>query len=137
MPFLGLFVAGLLGWALYTGRIRPAQLLPILLALGGAFIALRGQWIFGLLALGAGVAWYRGMTWRLFGSRAKQTDEYALSAARWLLGVSAQDDADRIRARHRQLISDNHPDRGGNDERARELNQARDLLLNDLANKSK
>lgn len=137
MPFLGLLVAGLLGWALYTGRIKPAQLLPILLALGGVFIALRGQWIIGLLAVGAGVTWYRGMIWRLFGTRAKQTDEYALSAARWLLGVSAQDDAERIRARHRQLIADNHPDRGGSDERARELNQARDLLLDDLARKSK
>jgi curved DNA-binding protein CbpA len=34
------------------------------------------------------------------------------------------------------LIAQNHPDRGGSDERASELNKARDLLLDDLARKS-
>jgi DnaJ homolog subfamily C member 19 len=54
-----------------------------------------------------------------------------------LLGVSAHDDAERIRARHRTLISENHPDRGGSEERATELNQSRDLLLDALERKSR
>jgi hypothetical protein len=136
MPFLGILVAALVGYALWSGKIRLAQLPPILLALGGAFIALRGGWIFGVAAIAVGVTWYRGLTWRMFGTRSEQTDEFALSKARWLLGVSANDGEDRIRGRHRQLISENHPDRGGSEERAAELNKARDLLLDDLARKS-
>jgi hypothetical protein len=136
MTILALMIAALVGYAMYSGKIRPAQLPPILLALGGAFIALRGGWILGIAAMAVGVSWYRGLTWRMFGTRSTQTDEYGLSAARWLLGVSPHDDAERIRARHRELISQNHPDRGGNEARAAELNEARDLLLNDLARKS-
>jgi hypothetical protein len=133
---LALLVAAALAYAVWSKKIALAQLPPILLALGGAFIALRGGWILGIAAIAVGVSWYRGLTWRMFGTRTEQTDEFALSKARWLLGVSANDDADRIRTRHRQLIGENHPDRGGSEDRAAELNKARDLLLDDLARKS-
>jgi hypothetical protein len=133
---LALLVVAALGYAVWSKKLTLAQLPPILLALGGAFIALRGNWIIGIAAIGIGLTWYRGLTWRMFGTRANQTDEFALGKARWLLGVSANDDADRIRSRHRQLISENHPDRGGSEDRAAELNKARDLLLDDLARKS-
>jgi hypothetical protein len=136
MGVLALLVAAALGYAIWSKKLTLAQLPPILLALGGAFIALRGNWILGIAAIGIGITWYRGLTWRLFGTRTEQTDEFALGKARWLLGVSANDDVERIRARHRQLISENHPDRGGSEERAAELNKARDLLLDDLAKKS-
>jgi hypothetical protein len=99
-------------------------------------ITIRGGWLLGIPAILIGVSWYRGQTWRMFGSRADQTDEFALSKARWLLGVSAHEDSDRIRMRHRQLMAENHPDRGGSDARAAELNEARDILLADLATKS-
>ncbi len=56
-------------------------------------------------------------------------------AARFLLGVSRFDNAERIRERHRTLIAQNHPDAGGSDERAAALNKARDILLDDLNNK--
>lgn len=133
---LALLIAAAIGYALYSGKLRLVQLPPILLAIGGAMIAMRGSLLLGVAAIAVGVTWYRGMTWRMFGTRAIQTDEYALSAARWLLGVSANDGEDRIRARHRQLISENHPDRGGSEERAAELNKARDLLLDDLNRKA-
>jgi hypothetical protein len=137
MAFLALLLFAALGYALWSGKIRLAQLPPILLTLGGAMIAIRGGWMIGVPAMIAGVTWYRGLTWRLFGTKAVQTDEFDLSKARWLLGVSALDDAERIRARHRQLISQNHPDTGGSEERAMELNKARDVLLDDLARKSR
>jgi hypothetical protein len=137
MAFLALLLFAALGYALWSGKIRLAQLPPILLTLGGAMIAIRGGWIIGVPAMIAGVTWYRGLTWRLFGTKAVQTDEFDLSTARWLLGVSALDDAERIRARHRQLIAQNHPDTGGSEERAMELNKARDVLLDDLARKSR
>jgi curved DNA-binding protein CbpA len=49
--------------------------------------------------------------------------------------VSRFDTAERIRERHRALISQNHPDAGGSDAHAAALNKARDLLLDDLNNK--
>ena len=136
MPFLALLVVAALGYAVWSGKIKLAQLPPILLTLGGAMIALRGGWMIGVPAMIAGVTWYRGMTWRMFGTKAVQTDEFDLSKARWLLGVTAQDDAERIRARYRHLITQNHPDTGGSEDRFMELNKARDVLLNDLAKKS-
>lgn len=136
MPFLAFLIAAALGYALWSRKIRLTQLLPILLTLGGAMIALRGGWMIGIPAMLAGVAWYRGMTWRMFGLKSAQIDEFDLSKARWLLGVTAQDDAERIRARYRHLIAQSHPDTGGSEDRAVELNKARDVLLDDLAKKS-
>ena len=51
------------------------------------------------------------------------------AAARRLLGVDRKADAATIRAAHRRLMADAHPDRGGSAEHARALNAARDLLL--------
>lgn len=135
MPVIAALVAGLIGWALWSGRIRAQQLPPILLGLGGAFLAVRGNLLIGIGAVVVAVTWYRGLTWRLFGTRAKQSDQYAIDKARFLLGVSRFDDAERIKARHRTLIAQNHPDTGGSDERASELNKARDLLLHELDTK--
>lgn len=49
--------------------------------------------------------------------------------ARRLLGVDARADAAEIRAAHRRLMAEIHPDRGGSAEGARRANEARDLLL--------
>ena len=40
---------------LWSGKVRLAQLPPLLLALGGAMIALRGGWIFGVPAMALGL----------------------------------------------------------------------------------
>jgi|GEM_PF-997433 len=52
-----------------------------------------------------------------------------LDDARKLLGVSANADAETIRAAHRRIIARVHPDAGGTEELARRTNLARDLLL--------
>jgi hypothetical protein len=135
MLLLLVLAAAAIGWGLWSGRLKPPQLLPIALVVAGAVLTLRGAWILGLPAIGVGVAWYRGMTWRLFGLRTIQSSEYELAAARWLLGVSANDDADRIKARHKELVTKSEPNRGDGDERKRKLNEARDLLLDDLKRK--
>ena len=46
-----------------------------------------------------------------------------------VLGVAPDADADTVRAAHRRLVSEIHPDRGGSTERTRRVNAARDLLL--------
>lgn len=133
MPVLLALIAGVIGWGLWTRRITTAQLPPVLLGLAGVFLLLRGAPIIGIVAIVIAAPWYRGISWRLFGKRTTQSPEYHLSAARWTLGVTALDDAATIRARHRQLIAENHPDTGGSSERAKQLNEARDILLNHIA----
>ena len=132
MTFLAILAFLALGWAVWKGKLQKQQLLPILLGLAGAFLAARGSLWIGLPAIGVAVLWYRGLSLRLFGSRAKQDNASDIDAARFLLGVSRFDDAERIRERHRALIAQNHPDTGGSAERAAALNKARDLLLDDL-----
>ncbi len=68
------------------------------------------------------------VAWLLFRPR-RTPAERALIEARAVLGVGLKADADAIRAAHRRLLADAHPDRGGSPELARRLNEARDLLL--------
>jgi hypothetical protein len=134
IPFLLLVAAGV-GWGLWSGKLMLKQLPPLALVIAGAVLSLRGAWLLGLPAIGVGVFWFRGMTLRLSKLRQIPSSEYELAAARWLLGVSANDDAEKIRARHKELVSKNDPARGDGDERKRKLNEARDLLLDDLKRK--
>ncbi len=134
MAFLGLLIIAALAWAVWKKKLQSQQLPPILLGIGGAFLAARGSFLFGIGAIVIAAAWYRGMTWRL-GEGVKDIDAADLDAARVLLGVSRFDTAERIRERHRALIAQSHPDAGGSDARAAALNKARDLLLDDLNNK--
>lgn len=136
MPIALALIVAAIGWAVWTKRLTIAELPPVILGVAGAALALRGNVIIGVAALAIAAAWFRGLSWRLFGLRSKQSNQFHIDGARWLLGVSANDDAERIRLRHRLLISENHPDRGGNDERAKELNEARDILLNEIAKKT-
>lgn len=135
MAFLGLLFIAALAWAVWTKRLQSQQLPPLLLGIGGAFLAARGSFLLGLGAIAIAAAWYRGMTWRLLAKSGKDNDASTLDAARVLLGVSRFDTAERIRERHRTLISQNHPDAGGSDAQAAALNKARDLLLDDLNDK--
>jgi hypothetical protein len=135
MPIILALIAAALGWAMWKGKLRVQQLPPILLGLAGAFLAARGSLLIGVAAIGIAITWYRGLTWRLFGTRAKQSDQYAIDKARFMLGVSRFDDAEYINERHAALMAKNLPETGGSKERAKELNDARDLLLRDLQNR--
>lgn len=135
MTVLAILVFLALGWAVWKGKLQKQQLLPVLLGLSGAFLASRGSLLIGVGAILIAAAWYYGLTLRLFGSGPKHGTRSDIDDARFLLGVSRFDNAERIRERHRTLIAQNHPDTGGCAERAAELNKARDLLLDDLHNK--
>jgi hypothetical protein len=137
MAVLVALIIAALGWAVWKRKLVPAQLPPIALGIAGAFLAARGNLLFGLGAIAVAVTWYRGMSWRLFGTRAKQSDQYAIDKARFMLGVSRFDDADYIKERHASLVAKNTAETGGSEERARELNAARDLLLRDVAERAR
>jgi hypothetical protein len=128
MTVLAILVFLALGWAVWKGKLQKQQLLPVLLGLSGAFLASRGSLLIGVGAIVIAAAWYYGLTLRLFGSGPKHGTRSDIDDARFLLGVSRFDNAERIRERHRTLIAHNHPDTGGSAEHAAELNKARDLL---------
>ena len=46
-----------------------------------------------------------------------------------VLGLQEGANADDIRAAHRRLIQQTHPDKGGSDYLAAKINQAKDVLL--------
>ena len=137
MGFIIALIVAALAWAVWKGKLRRQQLPPILVGLAGAFLAARGNLLLGVAAIGVGVTWYRGLTWRLFGAKPKQSDEYAIDKARFMLGVSRFDNAESIRERHRVLIAKNDAGSGGSETRARKLNEARDILLHDLDTKAR
>jgi DnaJ-domain-containing protein 1 len=73
--------------------------------------------------------------WPQWGERGEGREEPAASGpmsveeAREILGVDSMADARQIRAAHRRLMKNVHPDQGGSTYLAAKLNEARDLLL--------
>ncbi|MEN9393376.1 MAG: hypothetical protein RLZZ104_1719, partial [Pseudomonadota bacterium] len=43
-------IAGI-GWGLWSGKLMPKQILPLVLMIAGAGVALRGGWLLGLPAI--------------------------------------------------------------------------------------
>lgn len=84
------------------------------------------KWLLVLLVIWA--------AWQLLGkSRPKVRPAVADEVeARQVLGLDRAADADAVRAAHRRLIAQVHPDRGGSAELTRRVNAARDLLLDRL-----
>ena len=69
------------------------------------------------------------LAWTYLGRKPKRPVVADEREAREILGVGTDADADAIRAAHRRLAAQVHPDRGGSVELARRVNAARDLLL--------
>lgn len=88
---------------------------------GAAFAGLRNQWVFCAALLTAGSILAVGVRQRAVRS--------SVEAARGLLGVGEDATEYEIRAAHRRLMREAHPDVGGDDHRASALNAARDRLL--------
>ncbi len=132
-------IAGVLLF-LWSGRGRAvltrgqwrvgAGLLSIGALVGAALVSIRGDWEIGLglAAVGLGL---------LAATRLKRGDRIgrtgaarmSLDEARSLLGVTAGATEAEIRAAYSRLMRMAHPDRGGTNGLAAQLNAARDRLL--------
>ena len=63
------------------------------------------------------------------GQLTPRRSDMSLDEARALLGVPVDADADTVRAAHRRIVAQVHPDKGGTAELTSRVNAARDVLL--------
>lgn len=109
-----------------------------LLGLLAALFLLRGKWYLALPSAVGAVAFY-GQYRRASAPRPRPPENAPVGQdmsppeALAILGLTSGATADDIRAAHRKLIEQVHPDKGGNDYLAARINLARDCLLKDQA----
>ena len=121
---------------------RTMAVLKAVIWLGLAAVLLAARlWPLAFMVLLAAVAVTAIEQWR---ARTVQLEENAnppaptgrkamtAEEAASVLGVPLDADAEAVRAAHRKLIGQIHPDKGGTDYLAAKINEARDLLLDRL-----
>ncbi len=69
------------------------------------------------------------------GQLTKKRSGLSLDEARAVLGVTGSADAEEVRAAHRRIVAQVHPDKGGTAELTARVNAARDVLLKALGPK--
>lgn len=135
MGWLALLLAGLAGWLIWTGRLQRMSAkdgMTLGAALVGAVLSAKGKPVIGAPMLIGAALFFAGQgKLRRKGRTAtpKPLPPQDIAQARALLGVAPEADADMIRAAHRRLIASVHPDKGGTEALAAQINAARDLLL--------
>lgn len=135
MGLLAVLVAGLLGWAVWTGRLGkpdPKSIAALVLAVVGGAIAARGRPLIGGGMAAAGLLWLsRRPVPKKVAAAAPEIDPATRDALE-LLGLPPSADRAAVMEAHRRLIARNHPDAGGTEALARSINAARDTLLKRL-----
>lgn len=135
---MGLFaflLLGLAAWLIWTGRLQRMSVKDGMVlggALVGAVMAAKGKPLAGApLLLGAALFFLNQSQQKKKRSASSKPkpEPVSIARARALLGVPEDADEATIRAAHRRLIASVHPDRGGTEALAAEINAARDLLL--------
>ncbi|AEG49880.1 heat shock protein DnaJ domain protein [Sphingobium chlorophenolicum L-1] len=141
MGLLALLLIGLAAWLIWTGRLQRMSAkdgMALGAALVGAVMAAKGKPLIGApLLIGATLFFFsrsRGGKARAGPGRpvAQPVPNQAVIDARKLLGVGPDADARAIRAAHRRLIASVHPDKGGTEALAAQINAARDLLIEEV-----
>ncbi|WP_327753297.1 DnaJ domain-containing protein [Sphingobium sp. SJ10-10] len=139
MGLLALLLLGLAAWLIWTGRLQSMSAkdgMALGAALVGAVMAAKGKPLIGApLLVGATLFFFaRSRPGKTKGTPAPQpASPQAVIDARKLLGVGPDADARAIRSAHRRLIASVHPDKGGTEALAAQINAARDLLIRDMA----
>jgi DnaJ homolog subfamily C member 19 len=122
--------AGLLGYLYFTRQLTP-RVWRWVAAAALAFLAARGfkstPLVAALMAAGSATL----LLWERLPRKAGR-GKLSLDEARDILGVGPDASADEIRAAHRRIIAQVHPDKGGTAELTRRVNAARDALLDAL-----
>ena len=136
---MGLFaflLLGLAAWLIWTGRLQRMSVKDGMVlggALVGAVMAAKGKPIAGApLLLGAALFFLSQQQKKKRSTAAPREaspEAPSIARARALLGVPEDADENMIRSAHRRLIASVHPDRGGTEALAAEINAARDLIL--------
>lgn len=109
--------------------------LAVAVALVGVNLCRGGNWFMGG-GLIAGAMFWSGA--KIFGRKPKQANivrkagDFELDRARALLGVTADADHAAINKAWRASLTEHHPDRGGDEDLARQINRARDILLENI-----
>ena len=137
LPLL-IFDGSILAWLILSGKAKTMtshQWLALVVALVGANFLRSGSWIMGGAML-AGAAFLSG--WRIL-IPARDSDEpqrkprsFELDRARSLLGVSDDAGFVEINAAWKERLEEHHPDNGGDEQLAKMINRARDILLEEL-----
>ena len=137
LPLL-IFGGAILAWLILSGKAKTMtsnQWLALVVALVGANFLRGGSWIMGGAML-AGAAFLSG--WRIL-IPARDNDEpqrkprsFELDRARSLLGVSDDAGFVEINAAWKERLEEHHPDNGGDEQLAKMINRARDILLEEL-----
>jgi DnaJ-domain-containing protein 1 len=135
MGLLALALMGLAAWLIWTGRLQRMSAkdgMALGAALVGAVMAAKGKPLIGApLLVGATLFFFAKSQpgrKRPPGKAVPVTPSDIIEARR-LLGVDANADPRAIRAAHRRLIASVHPDKGGTEALAAQINAARDLLI--------
>lgn len=137
MGLLAIFVLALAGWLIWTGRLQRMTAkdgMALGVAIVGALMAAKGKPLLGALPLIASTAFFvlQSNKRTIRAKRVKPSSpppDLGIAQARALLGLTPDSDEQAIRAAHRRLIATVHPDRGGTEALAAQINAARDLLL--------
>ena len=148
VSLLALLLVASLAARLPAHHIRQLALVTLFIVLGLGLVVLALAGRYGLAApLGFIMAWLLRL-WRVTRESDTETGKtggeksnrsggkvgasfMSEAEARDVLGVDATASREEIEAAYRDLIVKNHPDHGGTDWIAAQLNQARDILLND------
>ena len=119
----------------HTSRTIAPCTLALAVALIGANFLRGGNWLIGGAMIG-GAAFLNG--WRILipareeSAQKRKPRNFELDRARSLLGIDERADRSAINDAWRERLAEHHPDRGGDEELARQINRARDILLDAL-----
>lgn len=135
MHILVILAVAIIAYLYFTGKLLKHHLLPLALAFLALFLFARGLFPMGAIATAAASYLGRGFLMSFLNPKGKWEKPKSVPIpddviqARALLGVIASDDEQTIKNKYRKLLEEHHPDRGGDEDYARAINIAKDVLL--------